>query len=111
MTAFALIMGITWLIAGALTLWIGIKAKNGTLQKNFVAGIRTSKLLASEENWRRGHQAAAPFLIAASLPLIAGGIACVFLDDPTINLISIAVVALLLIFVLVGTARAHAAVK
>ena len=104
-------MGITWLIAGVLTLWIGFKAKNGILQKNLIAGIRTSTLLASEENWHRGHQAAALFLIAASLALLAGGIACFFLDDSTINLISIAVVALLLIFVLVGTARAHAAVS
>lgn len=42
--------------------------------------------------------------------LIAGGIAC-FFDNSTINLISIAVLALLLIFVMAGTARAHAVVK
>ncbi len=111
MSVFAVIMAVTWFVGGALLVWVGLKASQGTLPKNNWVGIRTPALLASEEAWNTGHKAAAGVLTASGIPLIIGGIACVFVDDSIIVWVSIPVVVVLVVLVMLAAKKAEAAVK
>lgn len=79
MTIFAIIMSMTWFFAGFLMLWVGIKAGQGTLPKNKWIGIRTPRLLATDEAWVEGHKVVAGYLKASSFPLFIGAIVCLLM--------------------------------
>lgn len=110
MTAFATIMAITWFLAGILMWWVGFKAGQGTLPKNKWIGIRTPALLASDEAWIKGHQAASGFLKAGSLPLFVGAAICLIADDSLIGWVSLPVVVLLTFMVLYAAKKAESTV-
>lgn len=111
MTVFSIIMTVTWLLAGAGVLALGIKAGQGTLRKNSLVGIRTPEMLASDEAWLKGHKAAANYLKISSIPLFIGGAACLVASDSSIGWISMPVVVLLVGMVLLASRKAHAAIK
>ncbi len=111
MTAYSLIMFTVWFIAAALVLWVGIKADQKALPVNNWVGIRTHRLMASEENWVTGHKAAATYLKLGSVPLFIGALACLFLKDELIGWVSIPVVVLLVLFVLLAAQKANKAVS
>ncbi|WP_269965663.1 SdpI family protein [Corynebacterium meitnerae] len=104
-------MAVTWFVCGGILVWVGVKASQGTLPKNNWVGIRTLSLLASEEAWTTGHKAAAGVLTASGIPLIIGGIACLFLDDSMIGWVSIPVVVVLVVLVMLAAKKAEAAVQ
>ncbi|WP_448856477.1 SdpI family protein [Corynebacterium camporealensis] len=110
MTAYSIIVAVTWLLAGALMLWVGVKAGQGTLTMNNLVGIKTATLLRDEETWTTGHKAAAGYLKASGVPMLIGGIACLFVDDALIGWLSIPAVLLLLAMIFLATRKAHAAV-
>lgn len=111
MSVFAVIMAITWLLCGGVLVWVGVKAGQGALPKNNWVGIRTPALHASDESWITGHKAAASLLTASGIPLIIGGIVCLFVDDSIIGWVSIAVVAVLVVLVMLAAKKAEAAVR
>ncbi|KGF24361.1 SdpI family protein [Corynebacterium tuscaniense] len=111
MSVLAVIMAITWSVCGGVLIWVGLKARQGTLPKNNWVGIRTSALLESEEAWITGHKAAGDVLAASGIPLIIGGIVCLFVDDHTIGWLSMPVVVVLLVLVALAAKKAETAVK
>ncbi|WP_245803013.1 SdpI family protein [Corynebacterium phocae] len=74
-------------------------------------GIRTPALLASDEGWIEGHKAAAPYLIASSIPLFAGGVFCLFAQESLLAWVGLPVVTVMLLLVLIGSQKANSAVK
>ncbi len=111
MTVYSIMMAVTWLLAGSLMLWVGAKADQGTLKLNNLVGIQTATLLRDEKTWAKGHKEAAGFLKASGVPMLIGGIACLFVDDALIGWLSIPAVFFLLALIFLATMRAHAAVK
>lgn len=86
------------------------QAAAGRLARNGAVGIRTSRALASDDAWRRVHQAALPWVyaatgvflvVAALLPVFRGGIAVL-----PIVLVGKALAVTLLVL---GTRRGHRA--
>jgi len=61
--------------AGLAILVTALLAAGGRLPRNYVVGIRTPSLLRSEEAWRTGHAAAAPWLEAAGAVVTIGAVA------------------------------------
>ena len=110
MTVFSMIMATTWLLAGILVLWVGVKAGQGTLPQNKWIGIRTPVLLASNEAWVNGHKAAASYLKASSLPLFMGAVICLVADDSLIGWVSLPVVVILTLMVMIASRKAHSAI-
>lgn len=105
-----MIMAATWLLAGILVLWVGVKAGQGTLPQNKWIGIRTPVLLASNEAWVKGHKAAASYLKASSFPLFIGAVICLVADDSLIGWVSLPVVVILTLMVLIASRKAHSAI-
>lgn len=66
------------LVSGGLAvIWIGRQAARGELDRNWVAGIRITSTLASDEAWQAGHRAAGRFLVLAGIAPLLGGIAMI----------------------------------
>ncbi|MDO5670617.1 MAG: hypothetical protein Q4G50_11520 [Corynebacterium sp.] len=60
--------------------------------------------------WIVGHRAGAPFLIAGGVIALGCGIACFFLDDDGIAVVSIVSTLGMVVPVLLATQKAHAAI-
>ncbi len=50
--------------------------RDGNLARNNAWGIRTRATLRSDDAWARGHRAAAPYILAATLVAYAGAFMC-----------------------------------
>ena len=62
--------------AGLMLIWMARAAASGKLKRNSIAGIRTSKTMASEEAWRAAHVRTKTLtMIAGAVSLIGGVIA------------------------------------
>ena len=62
--------------AGLMLIWMARAAASGKLKRNSIAGIRTSKTMASEEAWRAAHVRTKTFtMVAGAVSLIGGVIA------------------------------------
>src|SRR5699024_3486044 len=62
--------------AGLMLIWMARVAASGKLKRNLIAGIRTSKTMASEEAWRAAHVRTKPLtMVAGAVSLIGGVIA------------------------------------
>ncbi len=110
MPLFAIIMVVSYLGAGAVLLWTGVKAGAENLPRNEWIGIRTSKTLSSDEAWLKGHKAAAGYLKASSVPMILGGIFFAFASDEQIGLATLPTAGVMLVLVLLAARKAHAAI-
>lgn len=54
------------------TLGLGIASQRGRLPRNYIAGIRTTKLLKDDRSWDTGHRAAAPaMMVLGALGVLA----------------------------------------
>lgn len=105
-----MIMAATFLIAGSGLLYVGILAGSGKLPMNSWVGLRTPKLMASEEEWVRGHKAGSGYLKFSGVFMLAGGVLFFFIDDSIISFVSIPVVIVLLICTVLANQKANAAV-
>jgi uncharacterized membrane protein len=61
--------------AGVAIVVTALLAASGRLPRNHLAGIRTPNVMCSEQTWRAGHTAAAPWLLAAGSVVTAGSVA------------------------------------
>lgn len=92
---------VSLLVGSALTSWVGRRGADGSLERNHVAGVRTSATLASDEAWDAAHRAASPMTrmtgdasvlatVGAAAVLIAGA-------SPRVVLLLVLVICLLLL--------------
>lgn len=72
-------------------------AKTGRLDRNRAIGIKTRATLASDDAWKRGHKAGAPWILSSALVALTGaagsGLLALFLGDSVSN-VDIAIVVL-----------------
>lgn len=54
----------TCALVGVVHLALGVASRTERLPRNFFAGIKTTRMLQSDQVWRVGHRAAAPVFIA-----------------------------------------------
>ena len=77
----------TLVAAGLLLMWIGRKASTGTLQRNWVAGIRTTTTLASDEAWMAAHVAGGPAMTWAGVASVLAGLALLVRPSDAVGLV------------------------
>ncbi|CDK01588.1 putative Predicted integral membrane protein [Microbacterium sp. C448] len=53
------VIGVVMVSAGVLMIWLGRKSRNGTLNRNHIAGVRTGLTLSSDVAWYPAQRAAA----------------------------------------------------
>lgn len=111
MTALSIFMALTWFAAGIALLWMGVEAERTNLPRNNWFGIRTRKLLASDDAWVRGHKAAAHYLKLSSVPPFIGGVVCLVADDVTSVWVSLPVTVIFLVMVFLATKKAQSSLK
>ncbi len=61
--------------AGGLVLGLALRSRNGTLGRNYVAGIRTKATLADDESWQAGQRAGWAWTAAGGAASILTGLA------------------------------------
>lgn len=67
------------IVVAALAVLVTVLPAWGKIPRNRLVGVRSRALLASDENWRRGHRAAViPMTLMSGLAIIAGLIAIAF---------------------------------
>lgn len=105
--------GIAMIAAGTAVIWTARKAATGRLERNWAMGLRTKRLMASDEAWETGHRAAAPMLMGAgAVSIIAGAVTIPQPDDGAIGTaIVLTGAGLLLVMVIVSLRQAHRAVE
>lgn len=105
--------GLALIIAGVVIFWSARKAASGSLERNWAMGLRTRKLMASDEAWEIGHRAAAPTLMwAAATSVLAGAAVVPQKDDGAAGtIITLGGAFVLLTLVLLSVRRAHRALE
>lgn len=68
--------------AGVILIVIGRKQASETLRRNWIAGLRTSETMQSDEAWFAAHTATAGFVTAAGVVQLAGAIGLLLLLRP-----------------------------
>ena len=111
MNISSLVLAAIFGIAGICLAIISVKARKGTLPRNQLAGIRTELLMQSENNWVKGHKAAALYLFSASAVCFIGAAICAVVSVEIGAWVSVIVSTVMLVAVVLGKSKAHAAVK
>lgn len=66
-------LGVVLLVAGLILLTVALRARSGTLPRNWIVGIRTATTLTDDAAWQRAHLAGAtPLLIGSVGTMLAG---------------------------------------
>lgn len=99
-----LILAGTMVVGGAVVCWVGLSQRKGTLERNYVAGLRTNETLANDDAWRAAHDATATLTIAAGLVGVATGIIAFLVVDPAVTLVVIGVGGAIVLGLVVGAA-------
>lgn len=113
----AIVLCVSLVAGGAALLWIAAAGMRGTLERNGLAGVRTTVTLASDEAWATAQRAAAGPTRIAGLLAVATGIATLVVGivdpeaDVAIAVVALAGTALVLAAVLLGAARGNRAAK
>lgn len=87
MAADIWISALILLVSGAVLVAIGRKQSSGTLERNWLAGVRTRETMRSDAAWHAAHTATARLIIGAGIVPIVAGAAILVLrptDDATI---------------------------
>lgn len=72
------VAGVVLVLAGLLVVWVAIRSWQGRLSRNYVAGVRTSATMRSDEAFLAANKVAAPFsLVAGVLFAVTGVVAAV----------------------------------
>ena len=79
MDAVAMAVGISWTFVGLLCLGLAIPLARGRVRRNLLYGVRFAESLRSDEEWFEINRYGGRRMIVWSLPLIAVGIAALFL--------------------------------
>ncbi len=112
--------GIGLVLTGVVVQLVGRGAASGSIERNSVTGIRTKATQSSDDAWRAGHVAAAPWLSASAV--IAGGSGVVTLmlaiallatgrENPAVLAVPIVGVVVMLGLLVLSTVKANAAAR
>lgn len=71
-----MVTAVALLPAAGILHYMAAQVKNGQLLRNYVMGLRTAKLHASDEAWEVGHRAALPQLYAMAYLTYAVALVC-----------------------------------
>lgn len=110
MTVYSIIMAVTFLIAGSGLFYVANKMARGQLPMNSWVGLRTPKLMASDEAWIQGHKAASGYLKFSGSALAIFGVLCLFIEESAIGLLSIPVIIVPFIVTVLANQKANAAI-
>src|SRR5699024_8978397 len=110
MTAYSILMAVTFLIAGSGLLYVANKMARGQFPINSRVGLRTPQLMASDEARIQRHQAASGYLKFSGSALAIFGVLCLFIEESAIGLLSIPVIILLFIGTVLANQKANAAI-
>src|SRR5690625_4043722 len=110
MTAYSIIMAVTFLIAGSGLFYVANKMARGQLPMNSWVGLRTPQLMASHEAWITGNTSAPGHLKFSGSALAIFGVLCLFIEESAIGLLSIPVIILLFIGTVLANQKANAAI-
>jgi hypothetical protein len=72
-----LILSVGMVISGLVQTFVSIRASDGRLKRNRLAGIRTRATMETEDTWLRAHQAARPFGLRAGQAFVLSGLVVV----------------------------------
>ena len=98
--------------AGFFLIWLGRRASQGVLSRNWVVGIRTRNTLASDENWEAAHRAAGGTIAAAGLgPLMVGPILLLRPSNAVGAILILAAIAWMLGGVVIGGLKSRRAIE
>ena len=89
-------------VVGCINLALVWAIRRNKLPRNLLIGIRLPALMASDEAWEKGHQAAVPALLSISPPGVALAIGAALLSG-TVSAVT-ALLALILQFLALGLA-------
>ncbi|WLP87993.1 SdpI family protein [Corynebacterium stationis] len=103
-------MATTFLVAGSGLFYISDKIARGQLPMNSWVGLRTPKLMASDEAWIQGHKAASGYLKFSGSALAIFGVLCLFIEESAIGLLSIPVIIVPCIGTVLANQKANAAI-
>lgn len=109
-TADIWIVVVTLLISGAVLVAIGRKQGSGTLERNWLAGIRTRETMRSDAAWNAAHTATARLTIGIGVVLLVAGAAILVLqpaNDATIATIVLGSVGVTLALAVTAGVQGH----
>ena len=84
-------LGLVLIVAGVILLVVALRARSGTLPRNWIVGIRTTTTLADDEAWRRAHDAAGTLVLLAAVGAILSGIVMLFRPSNGVGLVVVIV--------------------
>ena len=79
MDAVAIVIGSAWVVAGVLSIGLSIPLLHGKVRPNALYGVRFSESFQSDDAWFTINRYGAKRFILWALPMIAVGIAALFL--------------------------------
>ncbi|MEV5572750.1 SdpI family protein [Spirillospora sp. NPDC052269] len=107
-----MIEGIVLAVAGLAVLVSGLAAASGRLRRNAFVGIRTRTSMSSDEAWAIVHDAGGPWITAAGLALLIGGVVTATAGSNTVRMTATLVsVALCVLLTLVAVYIGHTAYR
>jgi hypothetical protein len=99
----------TLLAAGVVLIGLGRRQRAGTLRRNWIAGLRTSETMRSDEAWHAAHAATAGLVTAAGAIQLAAGVALVLIrpGDSISSALTLSAAGLTLALVVGAGVRGH----
>lgn len=104
------IVAVTLVVSGGVLVAIGRKQGSGTLERNWLAGIRTRQTMRSDAAWHAAHTATACLTIGIGVVLLVAGAAIVVLrpaNDATIATIVLGSVGVTLALAVTAGVQGH----
>ena len=92
---------------------LGVASRTERLPRNFFAGIKTTRMLQSDQTWRVGHRAAAPVFLAIGIVgvVVAVVMAGMSVSDDTAITYLLSYMALVVVGLGAATWLAHRAIR
>ncbi len=100
--AVAIGMAAVMIGAGVLVIWVAVRAADGRLSRNPLAGVRTRATMASDEAWLAGHQAARNLTVAGGAVSVLAGVLLLFRPSNALGFAVLMVASGLLVALVIG---------